>query len=101
MSSEELITMLCKVTRDIWKESEGNLPIIKYKSHFKLSYMGLPINLKHYWTTELTMISKENKRLMKEWKSAGSRRNDDSALCRQYQNAKHPKRYKHLKNFYN
>lgn len=40
--------------------SEKNLPFIKYKS-----------NLKPYWTTELTRLSKEENRLIKEWKAAG------------------------------
>ncbi len=58
--------------------SEEYLPIIKYKSH-----------LKPYWTPKLTRLSKEDKRLMKEWKAAGSLRNDDSDIWRRYRNAKH------------
>ncbi len=54
LCSEELISLLSEVTRDIWKVSEENLPIIKYKSH-----------LKPYWTPELTRLSKEDKILMK------------------------------------
>ncbi len=55
LSSEELISLLSDVTRDIQKVSEENLSIIKYISHHK-----------PYWTPELTMLSKEDNRLMRE-----------------------------------
>ncbi len=61
VSSEELISLLSEVTRDIRKVIVENLPIITYKSH-----------LKPYWTQELTRFSKEDNRLMNEWKAVGS-----------------------------
>ncbi len=71
LSTEELISLLSEIARDILKESEENLLIIKYKSHHN-----------PYWTPELTRLSKKDKILMKEWKAVCSPRNDDSDIWR-------------------